>query len=251
MKKHLKWLIPVISVVLIAVIGTGGYFIWRNTRVPTEIKYYSTSSLIDQSDLRQVVGVKNYVFVGYVKEIHDYMTEKNSREFPQVIVDCDEPMTECVVEVIKNIKGNLTEGTTFSFYKGGGVVDSREYIELYENDLMPEVGKYYVFSGYAHEDGTVTGGGVNGTIELEEGITADNLAQSENYKKYVDAVANEILPYIPDIVPRYLATIDRNYGDASYNAQVYQEELKKQAEADKRYQEQLVEFEKERAEKTK
>lgn len=243
MKKHLKWIVPVICIVLAAAIG-GGYSIIKNNRVPTEIRYTESVSLINHSDPREVVGSKKYVFVGYVEEIHDFILEKDSRDFPELIINYGDATTECVVKVIKNLKGNLIEGEAFSFYKGGGVAESREYIELSRNDFIPEVGKYYIFTGYAHECGTVTGGGENGTIELEVGIDESNFEQSEIYQKYVDAVANQIAPPIADIIMDYRAKNDVDYGDGSYNAALYEKDLIIQAELDEKFQTQLAEHEK-------
>ena len=248
MKKNFKWMIPVICIVLAVVIG-GGYLIIKNNRVPTEIRYTESVSLINFGDPREVVGSQKYVFVGYVEEIHDYILEKDSRDFPELIINYGDAITECVVKVIKNLKGNLIEGETFSFYKDGGVVESREYIELPRNDFIPEVGKYYIFTGYAHECGTVTGGGENGTIELEDGIDESNLEQSENYQKYVDAVANQIPSPIADIIMDYRAKNDVDYGDGSYNAQLYEKELIIRAELDEKFQAQLAEHEKNKTDK--
>ncbi len=247
MKKHLKWIIPVICVVLAVTVGSG-YFVLENKRVPTKIQYIHASSLINHYNPKEVVGSKKYVFVGYVTETYDYFTKKDKRKFPLPVTEYNGPMTECVVKVVKNIKGNLTEDTIFSFYKGGGVSENREYIELLENDFIPEVGKYYIFTGHAYEDGTVIGGGSNGTIELESGINADNLKSSKLYQEYVDAVKNQILP-IYSLSPDYRATIDRDYGDGSYNKQVYQDDLIRQAETEKRYQVQLEQLENELSQK--
>lgn len=249
MKKHFKWIIPVICTVLAVPVGSG-YFVWKNKRVPTKIQYIHASSLINHYNPREVVGSQKYVFVGHVTETYDYFTEKEKREFPSPVTEYNEPITECVVNVVKNIKGNLTEDTVFSFYKGGGVSENREYIELLENDFIPEIGKYYIFTGHAYEDGTVIGGGSNGTIELESGINADNLRSSKIYQEYVDAVENQILPMY-SLSPDYRAAIDRDYGDGSYNKQVYQEDLIRQAETKKRYQVQLEQFEKDISEKEK
>lgn len=228
MKKHLKWIIPVICIAFVI----GGYFIYRYTRIPTEIIYGEPSDTdVNLDDPRELVGVKQYVFVGYVEETYDYYTEKGSRDFPEIIDYYDREWTECRVKVIKNIKGELIEGETFSFYKTGGITKDREYIWLNPNDFIPEVGKYYIFTGKAHPDGTITGGGTNGTIELESGITAETISTSEIFKKYVDAYENQILPATEDLsanrkttpneTVRYYGKADKNYGDGSRNAEIY------------------------------
>lgn len=224
MKKHFKWIIPVITVVLVGSIGCG-YFILKSNKIPTEIKYIHANTAYNPNDPKEVIGSQAYVFVGFIEETHDYMTEKDTREFPERIKKKDLPRTECVVKVIKNIKGELTEGVSFSFYKGGGISENRKYIELYENDLIPEVDKYYIFTGYAHEDGTVTGGGPNGTIELEEGINAENLESSKLYQEYIDAAENQV-SFGKNLYTEFLAKNDKNYGDGSHNAKIQQKVLK-------------------------
>lgn len=234
MKKNLKIIIPVLCIA----VATGaaiGYHSWI-TYIPTEIDYICCDTRYNPYNPREVVGTQAYVFVGFVEETHDYMTEKYTRKFPEIIKKSDRPKTECKVKVIKNIKGNLQEGVSFSFYKGGGITEDRKYIELYDNDLIPEVGKYYIFTGYAHEDGTVTGGGPNGTIELESDITAENLESSKLYQEYVDAAENQVL-FGKNLFIEFLAKADKNYGDGSYNAQIQKEILKEKAEQEKANQE--------------
>lgn len=227
MKKNLKIIIPVLCFVI--TIGAAiGYHSWR-THIPTEIAYIHCDTLYNPYNPREVIGSQAYVFVGFVEETHDYMTEKYKREFPEIIKKSDRPKTECKVKVIKNIKGNLQEGASFSFYKGGGITVDRQYIELYNNDLIPKVGKYYIFTGYAHEDGTVTGGGPNGTIELESDITAENLESSKLYQEYVDAAENQV-SFGKDLLTEFLAKADKNYGDGSHNVQIKNEILKEKAE---------------------
>lgn len=231
MKKFLK----VISVILAVIIfGTGCYFLWRITLAPKKAAYYASEPTYIASDFRQVVGYHPYVFVGFIEETHDYMTERFKRNFPETVKEIDRPMTECNVKVIKNIKGNLTEGVTFSLYKSGGVSKNLMYIEMEQNSIMPESGKYYIFIGYAHKDGTVTVGEWPGIVELESGINADNLDASEFYQKYAEAAKNQIKNPHVSLSDKFLAKNDKNYGDGSYNQQVYQEILKEEAKREER-----------------
>lgn len=226
MKKHLKWIIPVICIVIVSSIVGGASLYFKKNHLPNKIEYIHSNTTINTDDPREIVGSQRYVFVGFVEETHDYFMEKDTREFPEIIKNYNDSTTECRVKTVKNIKGNLTENITFSFFKDGGISEDRKSIQLYENDLIPEVGKYYIFTGYAHEDGTVTGGGPNGTIELESGITAENLENSKLYQKYVDAFNNEILPSIDSGIPMYVAKEDINYDNGKYNKQLYQKSLK-------------------------
>ena len=225
MKKHIKRIIRVICVVF-ALTLIVGYVNWKNY-IPTEVVYMmSGDTAVNLGDRREVVGVSEYVFVGYVQETHDYYTEKISRKFPEIVDYYDMPFTECQVKIVASIKGNLKEGSDFSFYKVGGIVPSRKCILLDENDIMPEKGKYYIFTGIAHADGTMTGGGSNGTIELETDINESNLEQSEIYQTYLDAYENQISPNSQSIYPDFLCTADESYGDGTYNAELYEDYAK-------------------------
>ncbi|MDE5994772.1 MAG: hypothetical protein K2G60_04585 [Oscillospiraceae bacterium] len=230
MKKFLK----VISVVFaVLILGTGSYYLWRITLAPKEIMYYSSQVGYNCYDPRENIGYHPYVFVGFVEKTHDYMTERFKRKFPEIIKESDSPWTECNVKVIKNIKGNLIEGITFPLYKDGGLSGRIPmYIEMETGDLIPESGKYYIFIARALIDGTVTVGGLKDAIELESGITDDNLESSPIYQEYVDAAENEIKYYL--LFNKYLAKVDKDFGDGSYNQQIYQEILKEEAERKER-----------------
>lgn len=216
-------------------VTTCGYFLWRTAFPPKTVRYYSdyhTSDGINIDDPRVHVGVSKYVFVAKVTETHDYYTERLFHRFPKIIDYFDGEFTECRLNVITNIKGNLAVGKEFSYYKVGGINEFRTCTMLEdEDDVLPEVGKYYIFFGGAHADGTMTGGG---TFPLEDGITESNLEESAIYQKYVDAFNNQIVishSYTYD----YLCTADINYGDGSYNAEVYAEYLKWEEEIDRKY----------------
>ncbi len=216
--------------VVTLVLCVGGYTAWRNY-VPTNIEYTMTSdTTVNLYDPREVVGVKDYVFVCRVIEMYDYYSEKGSRDFPDVVDYYDLPVTECRVEIIKNIKGTLAENSVTSFYKGGGINYSRTAVILKEGDIMPEVGKYYIFTGMAHPDGTMTGGGTNGTIALEDGIDKNNLETSAIYQKYVDAYNNQIEPKNSKNDIAYFAKADKNYNDGATNAQLYEKDLRAKSE---------------------
>ncbi len=229
MKKHTKKILSVICIALVVTL-LGGYVAWKNY-IPTEIQYMmSGDTTVNLGDPREVVGVSDYVFVGYVQEIHDYHTEKSSRDFPEIVSYYQLPFTECQVKIVASIKGELEEGNEFSFYKVGGIVESRSCILLLEKDIMPEQGKYYIFTGLAHADGTMTGGGTNGTIELEAGIDESNIEESKIYQTYLDAYENQIPPDIESSYPDFLCTADKNYDDGTYNAELYEDYAKMKKE---------------------
>ncbi|MCH5170104.1 MAG: hypothetical protein J1F24_02330 [Oscillospiraceae bacterium] len=236
-KKHKFSRLTAIAACLAVIFAiTCGYFLWRTAFPPKTVHYYSdyhTSDGINIDDPRVHVGVSKYVFVAKVTETHDYYTERLFHRFPKIIDYFGGEFTECRLNTITNIKGNLEVGKEFSYYKVGGINEFRTCVMLEsEDDVLPEVGKYYIFFGGAHADGTMTGGC---TFPLEDGITESNLEESAIYQKYVDAFNNQIVTY--NLHSDYLCTADINYGNGSYNAEVYAEYLKWQEEIDRKYAE--------------
>ncbi|MCL2022751.1 MAG: hypothetical protein FWG82_00070 [Oscillospiraceae bacterium] len=194
MKKTTKIMITVISTILVIPILALSYWGYRHIVPPSNKSITLVSSPMNFDDPREVVGVKQYVFVGYVEETYDYNLKRFTREFPESIHAFNEEFTECVVRIVRTIKGDLPEGEVFSFFKTGGYTKDLTFFRMHESDVTPTVGGLYIFTGVAHPCGTMTGGGNNGTIELEDWVTDETLEKSELYQKYVDAYENQILP---------------------------------------------------------
>lgn len=223
MKKHNKIIITIFCVLVVF----GFLFVvWQN-HIPTKITYLSEISASDTtiawSNPREAVGVSDYVFVAYVEEIYDYNSKKITRDFPAIIDYNSTVYTECKVKVISNIKGCLEEGAEFSLYKWGGINWLRTCYLLHDNDKIPETDQYYIFAGKCYADGTMLVGGAEQTIKLEDGIDSTNFEQSETYQKYVDAYKNQITDHADAY--HYLCTADINYGDGTYNAELYAQYL--------------------------
>lgn len=89
--------------ITVAIGAAVGYHSWK-THIPTEIAYIHSDIAHNTDNPRENVSVQPYVFVGYVEEALDYMTEKYTREFPKVITEFDSETTECNVKVIKTLK---------------------------------------------------------------------------------------------------------------------------------------------------
>lgn len=233
MKKYSKLIIIIAVLCITAVVGTG--LIWQNKHIPTKIVYHSKADTdVNFDDPREAVGSSRYVFIGKIEETYDYYVNKASRKFPEIADYFGGEFTECRIKIVDAIKGDLTVGNTFSYYKVGGITENRACIALEEGDILPETGKYYLFTGIAHADGTMTGGV---TIQLEDGITEDNLNESKIYQEYVDGFNNQILPKTKGLYPDFLCTADKNFGDGSYNAELYSEYVKKTEELDREYAE--------------
>lgn len=194
---------------------------------PTKISYFKgcIESTININNLQEVIGVADYVFVGYVEKVYDYNHDRFFQKFPEVIDYYGGPFTECKVTVIESIKGNIEKDTEMSYYKVGGVTALRRsiYLDVEEGqvDYYPKAGNYYIFRGIAHPDGTLTGGGTFSTDMLEQGFDSTNYQQSAIYQKWIDAYENQITKNATP--PYYLCSADAYYGDGTYNAEVFEE----------------------------
>ncbi len=222
MKKRKKILISLVSIFVVFSIL---FIVWFNYK-PTKITYFKgcIESAIDISNLQELIGVNDYVFVGCVEEVYDYNHDRFFHKFPEIIDYYGGPFTECKVTVTECIKGNIPTGETLSYYKVGGVTWLRTSIYLNateeEGDFYPEIGKYYVFGGMSHPDGTITGGGKDSTEPLGEHFDSKNYKQSDVYQKWIDAYENQIISSNDDYV--YLCSADADYGDGTYNAEVFE-----------------------------
>ena len=146
-------------------------------KLPTEICNVSYS--IDVSNLKAVVGDSDYVVIAEVK---NYVTTTYSAS--------GMPLTEYTVRVVDNIKGKLDANKEISVVKEGGLNEKQTKFIMYENDILPQVGKYYIFCIYAQPDGSNRVCGQNYTLSIENGA---NYSSEQNYLNILDAHDNEIV----------------------------------------------------------
>lgn len=143
------------------------------------IDTYHASYAVDVSDLRAVVGDSDYVVVA---KVTDYLSTTYSAS--------GMPLTEYTVQVVENIKGHLDTTKEISIIKEGGLNEKNNKFIIYENDILPQVGKYYIFCIYAQGTGTNRVCGENCTLAIENG---DNYSGEQKYIDICDAYANEII----------------------------------------------------------
>lgn len=208
----------IIFAVLITIIClfTIGIVSFKNQQ--PKVSYIEENYAIDINDPHAVVGAKDYVFICEVLEVKDCNTEIPKDELPDSIIEFDTPMTRCTVKVLKNMKGNLKE-EIITFYKDCGLSSDGKVLQIYKNDLMPEAHKVYIFMGYGQYDGTITGGGENGTIFV---CNSDEIySETKIYNEYIQYINNQVAPAIE--YPHYLAYADVNFGDGSVNKNIYEE----------------------------
>lgn len=146
-------------------------------KFPTEI--YSVSYSIDVSDLKAVVGDSDYVVVAEVKE---YVSTSYSAS--------GMPLTEYAVRVVENIKGKLDTTKDISIIKEGGLNEKNDKFVIYENDILPQLGKYYIFCIYGQPNGSNRVCGENYTLPIENG---QSYSSEQKYFDILDAYENEIV----------------------------------------------------------
>ena len=78
------------------------------------------------------------------------------------------PYTKYSVEVIENLKGELSQEEPIIITKDGGITKDGKFCELYERDVLPVKGNEYVFYVYAQEDGRNLVVGPNSSILLSD-----------------------------------------------------------------------------------
>lgn len=202
-----KWIAVISSCLVLALAVTGVVVYWNRT--PAYATIYE-DSMADLSDPTVLAGLKDYIFVGKVLETHDYQKEKLLRRFPDGAVD-EGLWTECVVRVVKNMKGSLPEGQSLSLYKAGGYTKDLSAYNLYQNDLIPEEGGLYIFTGNATADGLLACGGNYATVALEQTVAEDAVETSPLYQQYCGYIADQTAPRLDYV--HYVAAADPGYSD--------------------------------------
>jgi len=186
MKRKFKWLIPLVCLCLVLG-GIGTYWIIP-PKNPKIIRILS-SSIIDMNNPKEVVGFADHVFVGYVEEL---LGTDQRQINPEVDPTETTPETLYLVNVLQNIKGNLTQKESIPIRKYGGYDPIERAVYLFEDDELPEVGQYYVFVSIAQEDGSLLVYGVNSNVKLETGVNQARLKESKLVQEYEDAFVNQI-----------------------------------------------------------
>ncbi|MDO5100456.1 MAG: cell surface protein [Eubacteriales bacterium] len=127
---------------------------------------------VDVNSYPDLVGAADYVFVGEVKE--ELATAYQATSGPTTI-----PYSRYMVQVTENLKGQLDMAKPIQIKKHGGLSEDQQIYHLLENDLLPEVGKSYIFVIYAQADGTNLASGANSTIPLEDSNSAISTRSTE------------------------------------------------------------------------
>lgn len=131
MNKKSKLLLASLGMAVAVGAGVAGY----NTTVQAEptVSIMEVSHVVDVSDDRQLVGVVDNVFIGKV------VAEKGNKKLDNM------PETQFTVEVLDNIKGDLS-GTVVVNQQGGYEDKEKKHKVIAEGDSFLEAGKTYLFA---------------------------------------------------------------------------------------------------------
>lgn len=184
----------------IAAVFTCSMFMMKNNLIVNgndletlPLSYVKANLGYNVDDIREAVGVADYVFVGTVteaEEVHHLM----------VTEDFGIPFTNYTVQVTENIKGELFTGQPIEVTKEGGVSLDKSCIVVFDNDEMPEVGKSYIFRAFAQSDGSLLVSGPKSNILFEDyasGTYSESNSSTVNplLSEYIEACENEIDPH--------------------------------------------------------
>ena len=196
MKAQIKSKDIIISALVAAVAVVAAVILFQSInkgiqKIPTS--YLRATYAIDYNNLEEVVGDADYVFVGTISS-KENTVYKNPVEIVNEEGKVSEeatPYTNYTVEVVENIKGNLTTEETIPIQKTGGLSkDKSEYV-IYEGDELPVVGQTYIFFTYAQPDGSLLLSGPVSNIGIKE-KSADGLDSTTAYKEVVEAYENQV-----------------------------------------------------------
>ncbi len=185
-----KRILPIFICTTLLISMTGCSSTHRQNEVIIPTEYYSATYNVDVTDTKKMVGSADYVFVGYVDKIieTDYVVVA-SAQTNEGLVSATAPYTKYSVTVEYNIKGKLDKNDPIEITKCGGICETGDSYYVYEGDFLPECGSYYIFLAYAQNDGSLLVVGENSNVLIS--ASKNNIKQSEEYKKYVEAYKNE------------------------------------------------------------
>ena len=125
---------------------------------------------IDVHSYEALAGNADYVMIGKVVDElgvdYKWPVMKENEDGTQT--ELTKPYTKYSVEVIENLKGELSQEEPITITKKGGITKDGKFCHLYESDVLPVNGNEYVFYIYAQEDGRNLVSGPNSSIPLSD-----------------------------------------------------------------------------------
>ena len=156
---------------------------------------------IDVHSYEALAGNADYVMIGKVEDElgvdYKWPVMKENEDGTQT--ELTKPYTKYSVEVIENLKGELSQEEPIIISKDGGITKDGKFCDLYESDTLPVEGNEYVFYVYAQEDGRNLVSGPNSSIPLSDNrkelstISEEAMLDRESIlEKVRNGVANQI-----------------------------------------------------------
>ena len=120
-----------------------------NTNVSNlPIHQMHASFVYDTDNIREAVGICDYVFVAKVvscdgTEYRNVITTEDEKGNPKEV---GSPYTNYTIQVLENIKGELITDKPIPIVKQGGISEKQDAIYLFENDSLPSENSIYILS---------------------------------------------------------------------------------------------------------
>ena len=161
-----------------------------NTNVSNlPIHQMHASFVYDTDNIREAVGICDYVFVAKVvscdgTEYRNVITTEDEKGNPKEV---GSPYTNYTIQVLENI---------------GGISEKQDAIYLFENDSLPSENSIYIFLAYAQEDGSLLISGPNSNVMCNDSnmysinsvSEEKSVTEYDEFITYKDANDNEIIP---------------------------------------------------------
>ena len=182
--------------VCVILIGFILFFLSKPNGEEHQISYIEGSYSINVDDFRALAGDSDYIFSAEITGIEGYVY-KNPVMIETVngAKRISTPYTDYSVRVIENIKGKLQTEDEIIIQKAGGVSENGRITVIFERDVLPEVGKTYIFYAYAQDDGSLLSAGPNSCLELTPEVKdgkRKTKAINSTYNKVVDGYNHQI-----------------------------------------------------------
>ena len=172
-----------------------------NKEKEIEISEVMACYTIDVYSYEELAGNADYVMIGKVVDElgvdYKWPVMKENEDGTQT--ELTKPYTKYSVEVIENLKGELSQEEPIIISKDGGITKDGKFCDLYESDTLPVEGNEYVFYVYAQEDGRNLVSGPNSSIPLSDNrkelstISEEAMLDRESIlEKVRNGVANQI-----------------------------------------------------------
>jgi hypothetical protein len=145
-----------------------------------DVKYYTASFVIDETDLTQVTTYASYVFIAKVIS-YDKTEYLNG--------DAELPLTFYSVQVLENIKGNLITDENIELKKAGGLIKNSTKFSICQDDILPEQGGTYLFAAVIFDDDLYCPM-PNMVVKLDTEDT--NWSENEVVQRYTEALKQEV-----------------------------------------------------------